>query len=67
MHEPTTANRSESTNYLTIPEAAVRLGVSSDTIRRRIRTGELRAHLFARKYRIASTDLDALVRGEAAA
>lgn len=66
MHEPTPANTHELTNFLTIPEAAVRLGVSSDTIRRRIRTGELKAHLFARKYRIAASDLDALVRGKAA-
>jgi len=47
--------------YLTIPEAAVRLGVSPDTIRRRIKAGTLPAGLFARKYRIRVEDVDALV------
>lgn len=66
MHEQAPGEHRDFPKFLTIPEAAVRLGVSSDTIRRRIRTGELRAHLFARKYRIALADLDAMVRGEAA-
>lgn len=48
-------------HYLTIPEAAVRLGVSPDTIRRRIKTGVLPAGLFAKKYRIRVEDVDALV------
>lgn len=50
---------------LTIPEAARRLGVSPDTIRRRIKSGELAAVLFAGKYRIAVADVDALL-GKAA-
>lgn len=47
--------------YLTIPEAAARLGVSPDTIRRRVKSGVLRAGRFAGKYRILASDLDALV------
>lgn len=46
---------------LTIPEAAARLGVSPDTIRRRIQAKELPAAKFAGKWRIRLTDVDALV------
>lgn len=65
MHERPPEEHRDFPKFLTIPEAAVRLGVSADTIRRRIRTGELPAHLFARKYRIAVDDLDALIRSAA--
>jgi excisionase family DNA binding protein len=53
-------------HYLTIPEAAVRLGVSPDTVRRRIKSGTLPAGLFAGKYRLRVEDVDALVRPVAA-
>ena len=53
-------------HYLTIPEAAARLGVSTDTVRRRIKSGTLPAGLFAGKYRIRVEDVDALVRPVAA-
>lgn len=48
--------------WLTIPEAAVYLSVSSDTIRRRIKDKKLPASIFSRKYRIHVDDLDALVK-----
>jgi excisionase family DNA binding protein len=48
--------------FVTIPEAAARLGVSPDTVRRRIKSGELPAGMFAGKYRIRISDVDALVR-----
>ena len=67
MQRDVTANTSDSAKWLTIHEAAARAGVSSDTIRRRVKSGELPAGFFAGKYRINTTDLDALVaRGEAA-
>lgn len=63
MHETENARNSEPAKYwLTIPEAANRLSVSNDTIRRAIWAGELPAVLFARKYRITVEDLDALVK-----
>jgi excisionase family DNA binding protein len=67
MQSDISANTSDSAKWLTISEAAHRAGVSSDTIRRRVKSGELRAGYFAGKYRISTTDLDALVaKGEAA-
>ena len=48
--------------YLTIPEAAARLGVSQDTIRRAIKGGTLPAVLIARRYRIRPDDLGRLVK-----
>ena len=53
--------------YLTIPQAARIVGVSTDTIRRRILSGELPATMFAQKYRIRPADLEALVTGRAVA
>lgn len=48
--------------YLTIPEAAARLGVSQDTIRRAIKDGRLPAVTIAGRYRIAPADLHRLVK-----
>jgi excisionase family DNA binding protein len=57
------ANGSDSAKvYLTIPEAATALGVSPDTVRRRIKSGELPADLFAKKYRLHRDDLERLIR-----
>lgn len=58
--EPT--RNSETAKFLTIYEAARRVGVSPDTIRRRIKDSTLPASLFAGKYRIAVEDVDAMVR-----
>lgn len=60
------ANTSDSAKWLSILEAALRVGVSTDTIRRRIKSGHLPATLFASKWRIRPEDLDDLVRGKAA-
>lgn len=54
-------------SYLTIPEAALRVGVSPDTIRRRVKSGALPAGFFAGKFRIRVEDLDELIRSEAVA
>lgn len=65
MHSDAFAKGTDSAKvYLTIPEAAIALGVSHDTVRRRIKSGELRASMFAKKYRIHRDDLARLVRGE---
>lgn len=62
MQQDTSTGNSETAKFLTIYEAALRIGVSPDTIRRRVKSGELPAALFAGKYRIAVDDLDAMVR-----
>lgn len=62
MQEVNPARNSEPAKFLTILEAALRVGVSPDTIRRRVKSGELPASVFAGKYRIAVEDLDAMVR-----
>lgn len=51
--------------YLTLPEAAARLGVSHDTIRRAIKGGRLPAVLVAGRYRILADDLRRLVKDAA--
>jgi excisionase family DNA binding protein len=67
MHRYAEARTSDLATYITLQEAALRLRVSPDTIRRRIKSGELPAVLFAGKYRIAIEDVDALVKGVSAA
>jgi excisionase family DNA binding protein len=49
---------------LTIAEAAERLKVSTKTIERLLRSGELPAGKIGRQWRISSAILDQLVRGE---
>ncbi len=66
MQHIDSATTPESAMYLTLPEASRRLGVSVDTLRRRVKAGRLPAVLFAGKYRIRAEDLDELVRSEAA-
>lgn len=61
MHGYASARTDDLARFLTIPEAAARLGVSADTIRRRIKAKELPAVLFAGRYRIAVSDVDALI------
>ena len=46
-------------SYLTIEEAAERLGVDYKTVYRLIRCGEIAAGKIGRVYRILDTDLDA--------
>jgi excisionase family DNA binding protein len=62
MQSDVTPRSSEVARFVTIAEAARRVGVSPDTIRRRVKTGELTAFMFAGKYLIAVEDVDALVR-----
>ena len=66
MQPDMTANRTDSAKpermYLTIPQAALFVGVSADTVRRRIKSGELPASMFAGKYRIHRDDLARLLR-----
>ncbi len=66
MHSDTEARTSDLATYYTIPQVAARVGVSPDTIRRRIKSGELNAVFFAKKYRITAADMEALLREKAA-
>lgn len=52
--------------YMTIPEAAAWMRCSPDTIRRRIKSGDLPAILFAGKYRITVAALEDMLRKAAA-
>jgi len=52
--------------FLTLPEAARRTGVSIDTLRRHVKEGTLPGALTAGKYRIRVVDLDAWMAGRAA-
>lgn len=57
------ASPDPATGWLNQKQAAEHLGVSIDTIRRRIRDGSLPAYrLGKRAIRIRATDLDAVVR-----
>jgi excisionase family DNA binding protein len=62
MQSEPTPRTGEVARFVTIAEAALRVGVSPVTIRRRVKSGELPASMFAGKYRIAVEDVDALVR-----
>ena len=44
--------------YLSVKEAAIRLGVHPDTIRRAINSGRLPAYTVASRVRIRASDLD---------
>lgn len=66
MQREVEANTTESAKWITIPQAALRVGVSADTIRRRVKSGELPASLFAGAYRIRIADLEEMVGREAA-
>lgn len=48
-------------DLLTITEAATRLRCSMQTVRRRIKSGELDAFLFAGSYKIRKGDVDAML------
>jgi len=67
MRKHTSATSTDYANRVTIIEAARLLGVSDDTIRRRIKAGALPALIIAGKFRIDPADLDAMVRAEQAA
>lgn len=58
---------SEVASLLTLPEAAQYLGISEDTIRRRIKSDRLPAVFLAGKYRISQADLDLMVSRRPAA
>lgn len=61
------ANNSDSAKWLTIPQAAQYLGVSTDTVRRCIKEYKtLPAVLFAGKWRIRIEDLHGFTKGKAA-
>lgn len=63
-HDAPTATEPQ---YLTLPEAARRLGVSIDTLRRRVKDGTLPHIFLARKYRIRTDHLDEWARAESVA
>lgn len=67
MHRQPPAITSEVATRLTIAEAARYLGVSDDTIRRRVKDGALPAVLLANRYLISVADLDALIDNRTAA
>lgn len=54
QHEQT-----EESGMITTTEAARRLGMSDQTVRRLITTGELPAYRFGRQYRVSEVDLRA--------
>ena len=62
MHNDAGPRNGDLATYLTIPQVAARVGVSPDTIRRRIKSGELPAVFFAKKYRITVSDMETLLR-----
>ncbi len=63
MQSEETTRTSEVATYVTIAQAAARIGVSPDTIRRRITEHKtLPAVKFAGKYLIAVSDLEAMLR-----
>lgn len=51
------ASNAESAKFLTLPQAAVRTGVSVQTLRRRIKDGSIPAVLLANKWRIREDHL----------
>jgi excisionase family DNA binding protein len=48
-------------NYLKLPEAALRLGVSERTMRRYVRAGTLPSIFVGGAYRVAAEDIDAYI------
>lgn len=52
--------------YLTLPEASRRTGLSIDTLRNRVKDGTIPSAMVAGKYRIRIEDLDAWMQGRAA-
>lgn len=52
--------------FVTLPEASRRTGLSIDTLRNRVKDGSIPAVLLANKYRIRVEDLDAWMAGRSA-
>jgi excisionase family DNA binding protein len=52
--------------FLTLPEASRRTGVSIDTLRRKVRDGTIPGALLVGKYRIRVDHLDAWMEGRTA-
>lgn len=52
--------------YLTLPEASRRTGLSIDTLRNRVKDATIPAAMVANKYRIRVEDLDAWMEGRVA-
>ena len=46
---------------LTLTAAAARIAMSTETVRRYVRTGKLKAYLFGGRYRIEPSDLEKLL------
>ena len=65
MQPDAPATTSESANLISLPEAAARLGVSVDTIRRRINDRTLPAVRIGKYVRVRPEDVDALRRAVA--
>jgi excisionase family DNA binding protein len=65
MHPHTPAESPDFATALTVPQAAKRLGVHEDTVRRWIKDGSLRAYRVgpSERLRIMPADLDAVVKG----
>lgn len=66
MDDQQLANSPDSAKFVTLPEASRLLGVSIDTLRRRIKDGDLPAVLLAGKYRIRTDHLAEWASGRAA-
>lgn len=64
--EATTPIPTTEPQYLTLPEASRRTGVSIDTLRDHVKKGTLPGALTAGKYRIRVADLDAWMAGRPA-
>lgn len=60
------ANTAEPAKFVTLPEASRSLGISIDTLRRRVKDGTIPAVLLAGKYRIREDHLREWVESQAA-
>lgn len=65
--QPTAATNDQEPRFLTLPEASRLLGLSIDTLRRRIKDGSIPAVLLVGRYRIREDHLREWVESKAVA